>query len=360
MSDITPSYALANQELVESFVRYLESRHLSRATIRAYHSSCQLFIESLGAANVVEATRADVRIFLNTLLERGLADSSINHHTIGLRSFYKFITSTGLTRHNPMLLIAKRKLAFRMQYVPPLSDIEAMIAAARDPFESAVIEVLYGTGVRISEFVNLKTEDIIWDGDGGSIRVKNGKGGKDRVERFGSYAAKAIREYLSTRKRRETAGYLFEAPARVGMVHRRAGRWYGRIYIDQAQRDIALGSITELPTPADALARLHRLGRSFKGFSPLPARPYPPEAIRGVLRRLAHRAGVKYARPHDFRRAFGTHLLVGGADLRAVQELLGHSSISSTMPYTKLSAHDLMRVYESCHPHAKGADHGEQ
>jgi site-specific recombinase XerD len=98
-------------------------------------------------------------VFQSSLIERGLSDTFIRLHTGALRTFYKFINLSGITRHNPMLLMATRKIPFRIQPVPSLSDITALIAAGHDPFERAVVEVLYATGVRVSEFVNLRAED---------------------------------------------------------------------------------------------------------------------------------------------------------------------------------------------------------
>jgi site-specific recombinase XerD len=184
--------------------------------------------------------------------------------------------------------------------------------------------------------------------------VKNGKGQKDRIVLFGASAGRAIREYWNWRGPSQTA-FLFEAPARIGAVCSRGERWRGRFYVDHVQRHISLGSVGEF-TLEEATDKLHRVARSFKGFHPFPPRPYTTSAIREVLKKLTHRAGIKSVHPHALRRAFATHILADGADLRSIQELLGHVRVSTTMRYTKLSIHDLTRVYETCHPHAQGGE----
>lgn len=294
-------------------------------------------------------------MFQARLLEKKLHSFSVQHHTTALRTFYKFINRSGLTRYNPMLMVPTRKVPWRIQHVNSLEEIEALIAAATDPFERAVPEVIYATGVRVSELVKIREEDILWDGDAGSIRVKNGKGGKDRLVLFGAPAGNAIRAYQEWRGPSET-GLLFEAPARMGAVYQRGARWYGRFYVGRVQRCISLGTVAAFPTVEEATERLNRIARCFKGFQPKPAREYTTVAIRGVLKRLKHRAGVKRVHPHSLRRSFGTHMLASGGDLRSIQELLGHQRVSTTMRYTQLSIGDLTQIYEQCHPHAKESE----
>src|SRR5665213_1394721 len=154
MSDLTCSYTAANQELVHSFMRYLESQGKRTPTIRAYKNTCHRFIDQLGSAAVVEACRSDIRVFQSGLLEKQLCDNSVRLHTGALRSFYKFINRSGVSPHNPTLLVSQRKIPRRLPVVLSKAEVEALIAAAHDPFELATVEVLYATAVRCAEFVS--------------------------------------------------------------------------------------------------------------------------------------------------------------------------------------------------------------
>ena len=199
----------------------------------------------------------------------------------------------------------------------------------------AIIEVLYATGVRISELIALRVEDITFS-EPGVIRVDRGKGDKDRNVCFGKPAAAAMREYLDGRE----TGFLFEAPARVGEFFARWRSWYARFYDDAVQREVRLGKVRDL-SETEARAKFETLKAETPGFRPHPARPYDARSIRLLLNRLAFRAHVAGVHPHAFRRADATHMLENGADLRAVQELLGHVNVTTTMIYTNLSASNL-------------------
>ena len=344
------SYVSSNRDLVGAFERYLIIRGLSERTNRAYMDSVTRYVDLLGSADAVTANRTDVRKFQNALLKRGLCANSIQLHTAALRFFYKFLRNSELTKNDPTLLISSRKLPFRMQFVPTLAEIEKIIDVAETPLERAVVEVFYATGVRISELVALRLEEIKFS-DLGVIRVLRGKGDKDRTVLFGSSAARAIRDYLGDRQ----SGFLFEAPARGGQFFKRQSSWYGRFYDDHVQREVRLGKICDL-SEAEARAKFERLKAETPGFRAVPSRPYTREAIDGILRRVAFRAGVSRTTPHAVRRAFASHQLQNGADLRVIQELLGHKSISSTMRYTNLTGANLKDIHDRCHPHGDGKD----
>ena len=239
-----------------------------------------------------------------------------------------------------------------------VEQVQKLIEAAHDQFERVVVDVLYGTGCRVGELVNLRLEDIIW-GDPSSIRIHDGKGGKDRVALLGNHAKAAIHAYQEWRPSQH--GYLFEAPRQIGVIYQagstkpwKKGYWRASFSVDGVHRRIAIGSVETLPTKEHARQQFLRLVRKLPGYRPIPARPYSERAIRNVLNRLTHRAGIAHVTPHTFRRSMATHLLKDSADLRSVQELLGHKRVSTTMHYTFLDASDLKRTYDKCHPHAKG------
>ncbi len=348
------SYAKSNQQLLGAFETYLISLNRSPKTRRSYLDSVGRFIEVLGSKDVIEADRNDIRALQSQLLAKGVTANSIRLHIGGIRAFSKFLRLAGLAIHDPTLLLSHRKLPSRVPRVLTVAEVERLIAASETPLERAVIEVLYATGVRISELIALRVEDITWS-EPGVIRVHRGKGDKDRIVLFGKEPAAAMREYLDGRE----TGFLFEAPARLGCVTSNRYSWVGWFYVDGVQQQITLGRIDTMSASevrqmlTDTLAKM-------PGFHPHPARPYNARSIRLLLSRLAFRARVAGVHPHAFRRAFATHMLEGGGDLRAIQDLLGHVNVTTTMIYTNLSASNLKSVHERCHPHANGDEDGEE
>lgn len=265
---------------------------LSPQTRRAYRDAVGRLVEMLESQSVLEVTRIDIREFQSQLLERGLSDASLNLHTSALKKFYEFLQVGGLMRVDPTLRLERRKIPARLQRLLTVEEIERLIAACQTPFERALVEVLYATAVRVSEAVNIRLEQINFASQ--ILTVRKGKGGKDRIVPFGEHARAALCAHLGER----AEGFLFE---------------HG-------------------------------------------GKPYHTDRIRQVVREVAVRAHVRGVSPHAFRRAAGTHLLQHGADLRAVQEYLGHEDLSTTARcYTLLQCSDLQRVYEKAHPHAKGS-----
>jgi len=347
------SYAKANRELAAAFERYLIARGRSSLTIRAYKAAVLTLTESLGAASLAVVDRITLRSLLSKLYRKGLHPNTLNLRMAALRSFFKFIRLTGLTKHDPTLLIAHRRLPRQLPRVLSVEEIERLIAAARNPFERAVVEVLYATGVRVSELVNLRLENI--DFAEHVILVKRGKGGEDRYVLFGRPASLAMRDYIASRPSR--TGFLFEARAHEGRICQQVGHWYARFYVDGAQHEIAIGSVRELRTAKAARREFERIATSFPGYRPKAARPYTARAIGLLVSRLARRAGLGRVHPHALRRAMACHMLASGANIRAIQELLGHERISTTTIYTHLTAQDLKKAHSRFHPH--GDAHAE-
>ena len=250
---VVQSHAESNRELAEAFERYLVSRGFSPPTLRAYMDSVNRYVEMLGSMSVVDAERREIREFQAGLLKRGLSSNSLRLHTIALRGFHKFIRLSGLTKHDPTLLLSPRKLPGRIPRFLTLKEVDKLLAACETPFERAVIEVMYSTGVRISELVSIRVEDITFSSPG-VIRIIRGKGNKDRIVLFGSKADAAIREYLGDRR----TGFLFEAPARIGELIKSRWRkcsWYGRYYDNGVQREVRLGKVADM-SEAEAREKL--------------------------------------------------------------------------------------------------------
>lgn len=287
------SFADRNGQLAAAFERYMVSRGWSPQTRRAYRDTVGRLLKMLNSRNVLEVSRADIRELQSQLVERGLSPNSLLIHSAAIRSFFKFLRVAELVRFDPTLRLDTRKaVPMRRPRLLTVEEIERLIAASETPFERAIVEVLYATAVRVSELVAIEVKDV--DFAGQTVRVEKGKGGKSRIVPFGEHARAALCTYLEERGE----GFLFE----------------------------------------------------HKG------KPYSTSRISQVLYMLAKRANVPGVHPHAFRRACATHMLASSANIRAVQDLLGHECITTTQIYTNLTAADLQRVYERCHPHSKGGN----
>jgi integrase/recombinase XerC len=285
---------------IDKFLKYLEiERAASAHTLRAYRKDLEEFSKFVNI-KPEDVELADVRGFIAEQIKSGLNKTSVSRRLASIRSFFKFLYREGYKRTNPAKLVSKPKLPKLLPRFLSIDDAFALVERpagtgflpARD---RAILELLYSSGLRVSEISSLNIDDI--NTKEGFLKVK-GKGRKERMVPVGSKAIDAIKSYMVER--------------------------------------IALKS-------KDRFLFLNRRG---KGFSD-----------RGV-RRLV----VKYARmtgisgkigPHALRHTFATHLLQGGADLRVIQELLGHSSLSTTQKYTHLDVTHLIDVYDKAHPFAK-------
>ena len=292
---------------VNEFLAALQAqRNASEHTISAYKKDLLKFISYAGKS--LDWRRVDhltVRGFLSELLGNGLSKASTARALASLRSFYKWMGREGHVETNPAALVSTPKLPKKLPRVPTMEEVNGLLDAnlpanAAFPARDRVIfELLYGCGLRNSELVGIELDDIGWSNE--VIRVR-GKGKKERLVPLGDAAAAAIREYLPERqglmdaKRRSSAALL---------INLRAGSLTTR----------SVGRIVK----AIAVA---------KGLSP-------------------------DVHPHTLRHAFGTHMLEEGADLRAIQELLGHERLSTTQRYTQLTSNHITRVYDATHPRAK-------
>jgi integrase/recombinase XerD len=232
-----------------------------------------------------------------------LAAGSAARTLVAVRGLHKFAVREGAVASDPAVEVRPPAPPKRLPKALPLADVEQILEAAGSPGttlakrDRALLEVLYGTGARISEAVGLDVDDL--DLETGAARL-SGKGGKERIVPVGSYAVRAVGDYLTVR------------PALVG-----AGRGTPALFLN---------------------ARGGRLSR---------------QSAWTVLRRAAARAGVATdVSPHTLRHSFATHLLDGGADVRVVQELLGHASVTTTQIYTLVTVERLREVYATSHPRA--------
>ena len=215
------SHVKANAELVDAFDRYLESCDNSQQTPPKYSRCCSAprGNDQIRPTLLIDTDRGAIRLLLGKWQQAGLNPNSIAMLTCGLRSFFKFVNLAGLARHNPMLLIERRRIPTRVPVVLTIEQVEKLINAGEDPFERAVPEVLYATGVRVSELVNLRLEDIDW-----YLRCDARSQGQGR-QRSRNSIRKLCRKSHSRISRwrcRSQHGYLFEAPARIGQIRRHA------------------------------------------------------------------------------------------------------------------------------------------
>jgi integrase/recombinase XerD len=286
---------------------------LALNTLTSYRRDLRRYLEFLGAAGVddlASVREETVTSFLVRLREGDadhppLSSTSAARTVVAVRGFHKFAVADGLAEVDPAAAVKPPAAAKRLPKALPLSDVEAILEASgaagttlalRD---RALLEVLYGTGARISEAVGLDVDDL--DLTDGTVLLR-GKGGKERLVPVGSYARDAVEAYL-VRGRAE----LLSARA-VG----------GALFLN---------------------ARGGRLSR---------------QSAWAVLVKAAERAGVtRDVSPHTLRHSFATHLLDGGADVRVVQELLGHASVTTTQVYTLVTVDNLREVFATAHPRAR-------
>ncbi len=299
---------------VRTYLDHLSvERGLARNTLTSYRRDLRRYQEYLAACGVdrlAEITEATVSGFLVRLREGNaehppLSATSAARTVVAVRGFHKFAVADGLAASDPASGVKPPTPAKRLPKALPLADVEAILDAAgaagttlalRD---RALLELLYGTGARISEAVGLDVDDL--DLTEGTVLLR-GKGGKERIVPVGSFAREAVDGYL-VRGRPELVS---------------AGKGTPALFLN---------------------ARGGRLSR---------------QSAWAVLAKAADRAGVtKAVSPHTLRHSFATHLLDGGADVRVVQELLGHASVTTTQVYTLVTVDNLREVFATAHPRAR-------
>ena len=296
------------EQAVGRFLRHVAvERGLSDNTLAAYRRDLARYgahLSDAGRTDIGDVTTADVAGFLDRIRgEDGAAASSAARMLSSVRGLHRFLSEDGLVADDVAHEVDPPKLPLRLPKAIPIDDMARLIAATEgeDPVlvrDRALLELLYATGTRVSEAVGLDVDDLA---TGEMVRVL-GKGGKQRMVPVGSYARAAVDAYL-TRVRPMWAAKGTATPA------------------------LFLG-------PRGA-----RLSRQSAWL---------------VIQAAAERAGLSaHVSPHTFRHSFATHLLQGGADVRVVQELLGHSSVATTQLYTLVTADALRDVYTTAHPRAR-------
>ncbi len=296
--------------LVDEYLGYLSiERGASPNTLAAYDRDLGEYVEFLLARRVTApeaVSREDVTAWIGDLRTRGLAPSSVERKVAAIKGFHKFLVREGLTENHPTARLPLPRVPERL---PDVISVEQADKLLSQPFpdgpvglrDRAMLEVLYGCGVRVSELVGLDTTDV--DLEDGFIRVF-GKGSKERLVPIGGLAVTALDAYLR----------------------------HGRSFLRPA---------ASIRASEPAVFLNNRGGRLSR------------QSVFTSVKRYGARVGIENLHPHTLRHSFATHLLEGGADLRALQEMLGHADISTTQVYTHVDTRHIREEYLSTHPRAR-------
>ncbi len=290
--------------LIDRFLSHLLiERGLSKATLEAYSRDLLAYADFAERSGARSASVDDAALILKHLIQLrndGLGARSRARHLVSVRGFYRYLTREGLLAVDPSALIDMPKTSLKLPDVLTVEEVRRLLnapnsARASGVRDAAMLEMLYAAGLRVSELVGLKVQDVHLDG--GFVRVL-GKGSKERVVPIGQYARDKV-----------------------------------IVYLEQARLRLARG----------AQSRYLFLARA--------GRPMTRQGFWKLLRGYARMAGLaRKVTPHSLRHSFATHLLEGGADLRAVQIMLGHVDISTTQIYTHVAADRLREIHRRFHP----------
>jgi integrase/recombinase XerC len=290
---------------VADFLRHLRERNASSHTVKAYTGDLALFAAYAGTRGWKQIDHVAIRGFLSQLYDKGLSKTSVARSLAAVRSLYRWLAREGLVEQNPAKLVATPKLAKKLPRVPTIEEMnfvidgEMPLVAAFPERDRLMFELLYGCGIRNSELTGINLDDIRLSAEAILIR---GKGKKERYVPFGDSVKTALAAYLPERQK------LLGAAGKISA----------------------------------ALLINHRCGR------------LTTRSVGRIIKKIAVAKGLSPdVHPHTLRHAFGTHMLEEGADLRAIQELLGHERLATTQRYTQLSVKHVLQVYDQTHPRAK-------
>jgi len=293
------------ERATDGFLRHLRERNASAHTVKAYTGDLDAFAAYIGARQWKAIDHIAIRGFLSHLYDKGLSKASVARTLAAVRSLYRWLAQEGVVEQNPAKLVSTPRLPKKLPRVPTIEEVNSVLdgkmpeVASFPERDRLMLELLYGCGIRNSELVGINLEDIRISNEAILIR---GKGKKERYVPFGGSASAALAVYLPWRQkllvtRKKTNSAL--------LVNQRGGRLTTR-------------------------------------------------SVGRIVKRIAVAQGLSPdVHPHTLRHAFGTHMLEEGADLRAIQELLGHERLATTQRYTQLSVKHMMDVYDQTHPRAK-------
>lgn len=293
------------EKAVADFLSHLREKNASPHTIKAYTGDLANFSAYSGSRSWKQIDHIAIRGFLSELYEKGLSKTSVARSLAAVRSLYRWLAQEGEVDQNPAKLVATPKLPKKLPRVPTIEEMNSVLdgkmpeTAAFPERDRLMLELLYGCGIRNSELTGINLDDIRLSAETILIR---GKGKKERYVPFGDSVKTALPRYLQAR---QTLLSETRKNSSALLINQRGGRLTTR----------SVGRIIKKIAVA-------------KGLSP-------------------------DVHPHTLRHAFGTHMLEEGADLRAIQELLGHERLATTQRYTQLSMKHVLKVYDRTHPRAK-------
>jgi integrase/recombinase XerC len=292
-------------ETVQNFLASLRERNTSPHTLRAYARDLEDFSVYIGQRRWGDIDHITIRGFLSRLYEKGLSKTSVARSLAAVRSLYRWLAQEGMVEQNPAALVSTPKLPKKLPRVPTMEEMNSVLdgdmpeVATFPQRDRLMLELLYGCGIRNSELVGINLDHIHLKNE---IILIRGKGSKERYVPFGDAVKSALAAYLPQRQQ----------------------------------------ILSELRKTSPALLINARGGR------------LTTRSVGRIIKRIAVAKGLSAdVHPHTLRHAFGTHMLEEGADLRAIQELLGHERLSTTQRYTQLSTRHLLSVYDQTHPRAK-------
>jgi integrase/recombinase XerC len=293
------------ERAVDQFLRSLRERNASPHTIKAYTGDLDAFAAYASAVDWRTIDHLKIRGFLSSLYEKGLSKTSVARSLAAVRSLYRWLAQEGIVEQNPAALVSTPKLSKKLPRVPTIEEINSLLdgqmpeEAVFPERDRMMFELLYGCGIRNSELVGINLDDVRLSAEAILIR---GKGKKERYVPFGDSVKVALSAYLPARQRQ----------------------------------------LAERRRNTNALLINHRGGR------------LTTRSVGRIIKKIAIAKGLPPdVHPHTLRHAFGTHMLEEGADLRAIQEMLGHERLSTTQRYTQLSMKHVLQVYDQTHPRAK-------
>ncbi|PKR87049.1 tyrosine recombinase XerC [Heyndrickxia camelliae] len=295
------------ENCLNSYIEYIQiEKNYSEYTIKFYRQDIEHFFMFMSEQSISDVSKVeyfDARLYLTQLYSGKYKRASLARKISSLRSFYKYLMREKIVSENPFALLIQPKKELRIPKFFYQEEMEKLFEACEgqsplDKRNKALLEILYSTGIRVSECASIQLKDIDFDYD--AILV-NGKGSKQRIVLFGSFASNALQDYINT-----------------------------------ARNQLMKNAISH-----------DQLFVNYKG-SPLTVR-----GIRHILNNLIDKAALTgKMHPHMLRHTFATHLLDNGADIRTVQELLGHEYLSSTQVYTHVTKEHLRKTYIAHHPRA--------
>jgi len=354
------SYVDDNRILAGKFSQWLEIQEYSPHTRTSYARPIADFCLFIGSRNLAEIKHIDIRDYFASLQGRGIGSRSLDQKLYALRSFFGFLTLGGAARTNVARFVSTRRRHRNLPRFPTVEEARRIIEAAKSARDRAILETFYATGCRLAEVEGMRCEDVDFsDTQVGTIRI-TGKGNIERDVLFGRMARQALLTYLGDRRE----GFLFKddrlaQKLRVtkakpnkdepGVWWRGAWQEYPEDAGPLVQKWKWLGRVSQM-TRKEAQSKLLTVIGTASTSRTKRDVPLCSRQLARIVKRAALRAGITGIHPHSFRHAFATHLLGAGADLRGIQEMLGHSSISDTMIYTHVSPGQLIDVHKKCHP----------